>query len=219
MGMKLPFLPTCGGPSKTLSFRDITTEFDDMFATGDMEKSVESAIRGLRTERFFFNPGKTSSILEDAKPNKIDKGKEKGSVVPFKDSVSMMEMQSTDPFADFKKSMQEMLEADKGLKEWENLQDLLSLYLTVNDKISHGYIIGAFVDLFLVNLCSPLSSSSSVIGQEKSLFMESGSNSCSNNSHKSTESALSLTSSSASSSEVCSSTCSHCLSSSSLEDR
>ncbi|KAF5766702.1 putative transcription factor OFP family [Helianthus annuus] len=146
----------------------------------------------------------------------------------------MMEMQSTDPFADFKKSMQEMLEADKGLKEWENLQDLLSLYLTVNDKINHGYIIGAFVDLFLVNLCSPLSSSSStscstsssssssssVIGQEKSLLMESGSNSCSNNSHKMmmicgelTESALSFTSSSASSSGACSSTCSHCLSS------
>ncbi|KAJ0655902.1 putative transcription factor OFP family [Helianthus annuus] len=230
----LPFLPTCGSPSKTLSFRTTTGEFDDM------EPSVDDVIRGLSTDRFFFNPGTTSSILEEAKPKEKEKErekqkeKEKESVVALKESVSMMEMDSTDPFVDFKKSMQEMVEADEGLKEWENLQELLSLYLAVNDKTNHGYIIGAFVDLLLVNLGPPskpsLCSTSSSINatQEQSILLESGGNCCSNNnnnnnklmmmiSSESPESALSFTSSFASSSGTCSST-SHFLSSCSLED-
>ncbi|XP_076931904.1 transcription repressor OFP15-like [Bidens hawaiensis] len=222
MGRKLQFLPTCGSPSRTLSFKAATAsstaisfEFDDMLTTGSMTSSVESAIRELSSDRFFFNPGHTKSILEEAKPNK----KAKESVLPFKESVSMMEMQSTDPFVDFKKSMQEMVEADSGLKKWENLQKLLSLYLTVNDKVNHGYIIEAFVDLLFSDLGSPLSASSSCSSsascssssspsiQEKPLLMESGCNSknkmvCS----ESTESALSFTS--ASSSETCLSSCS-----------
>ncbi|XP_076944799.1 transcription repressor OFP15-like [Bidens hawaiensis] len=228
MGRNLPFLPTCGSPSKTLSFRTSTAEFDDMFATGDtVEPSVESVIRGLSTDRFFFNPGKTSSILEEAKPKEA----EKESVFPFKESVSMMEMESTDPFVDFKKSMQEMVDADEGLKEWENLQELLSWYLAVNDKANHGYIIGAFLDLLLANLGSPSKPSSSIKGHEQSLLIESGGSSCNNNntsnnsnnklttmiSRESPESALSFTSSFASSSGTCSST-SHFLSSCSLED-
>ncbi|KAI3798330.1 hypothetical protein L1987_33601 [Smallanthus sonchifolius] len=225
----LPFLPTCGSPSKTLSFRAptaTTSEFDDMFAT--VESPAEPVIRGLSSDRFFFNPGRTSSILEEAKPKEKKKEKEKEKILPFKESVSMMEMESTDPFVDFKKSMQEMVEADEGLKEWENLQELLSLYLAVNDKLNHGYIIGAFVDLLLVNLGSstkPSSccSSSSINGQEQSLLTASGTgNSNSNNkltmmNSESPESALSFTSSFASSSGTCSST-SHFLSSCSLED-
>ncbi|KAL7611687.1 transcription repressor OFP15 [Lactuca sativa] len=228
MGRKLPFLPTCGSPDKTLSFRATTTtitaaagDFVDMAATGETDSSIECVIRGLSSDRFFFKPGKTSSILEEAKPSE----KEKEKVLPFKESVSMMEMESTDPFVDFKKSMQEMVDADEGLKEWENLQELLSLYLALNEKINHGYIIRAFVDLMLVNLGassalpSSCSSSSSMNVQDQSLLMESGGN---NNkkmitSSESPESALSFTSSSASSSGTCS-TASHCLSSCSLEE-
>ncbi|KAD7478198.1 hypothetical protein R6Q59_007651 [Mikania micrantha] len=225
----LPFLPTCATPTKTLSFRASTAEFD---AGDDVESSVESVIRGLRSDRFFFNPGQTSSILEESKPCKEkEKEKEKESVLlPLKESVSMMEMESTDPFVDFKKSMQEMMEADEGYKQWDNLQELLSLYLSVNDKLNHGYIIGAFVDLLLVNLGSPSkpssSSSSTINGQKQSLSMESAATSSSNNNNKlnmmsSSESpeysGVSFTSSFASSSGVCSSG-SHFLSSCSLED-
>ncbi|CAH1436592.1 unnamed protein product [Lactuca virosa] len=227
MGRKLPFLPTCGSPDKTLSFRATTTitaaagDFVDMAATGETDSSIECVIRGLSSDRFFFKPEKTSSILEEAKPNE----KEKEKVLPFKESVSMMEMESTDPFVDFKKSMQEMVDADEGLKEWENLQELLSLYLALNEKINHGYIIRAFVDLMLVNLgassASPssCSSSSSMNVQDQSLLMESSGNNTKKmiTSSESPESALSFTSSSASSSGTCSST-SHCLSSCSLEE-
>ncbi|PWA40468.1 Ovate protein family, C-terminal [Artemisia annua] len=109
MGRKLPFLPTCGSPSKTLSFRAvmtasaITDDLDDKGMTQETESSIES-------------------------------------------------MESIDPYVDFKKSMQEMVEADEGLKQWDNLQELLSMYLSLNDKINHGYIIRAFVDILLVNL-------------------------------------------------------------------
>ncbi|KAI3747131.1 hypothetical protein L6452_09578 [Arctium lappa] len=231
MGRKLSFLPSCGSPNRTLSFRATTistSDLHDMAAIEEEEEedqsSIQSVIRGLSTDRFFFKPDKTSSILEEAKP------KEDG-VLAFKESsVSMMEIESTDPFIDFKKSMQEMVEADEGLKEWENLQELLSWYLAVNEKINHGYIIGAFVDLLLVNLGSSSASSSSSLssssssslmnGQDESLLMMgSGSN---NNkkmiiSSESPESAVSFTSSSAFSSGTCSST-SHCLSSCSLEE-
>ncbi|KVI08339.1 transcription repressor OFP15-like [Cynara cardunculus var. scolymus] len=231
MVRKLPFFPTCGSPSRTLSFRAaISDDLHDMAAISGEEEdqlsSIESVIRGLSSDRFFFKPEKTSSILEEAKPKEKEKEEEKGDgVLPLKESsVSMMEIESSDPFIDFKKSMQEMVEADEGLKEWENLQELLSWYLAVNEKINHGYIIGAFVDLVLVNLGSSSSSSSSCCssssmnGQDQSsLIMGSGSNNKNMISSESPESALSFTSSSASSSGTCSST-SHCLSSCSLEE-
>ncbi|XWS59414.1 hypothetical protein CRYUN_Cryun08bG0119900 [Craigia yunnanensis] len=99
---------------------------------------VETVIRGLRSERLFFEPGETSSILEEAKP---------GTELPFKESV-VLSMESQDPHVDFRKSMEEMVEAH-GLKEWEGLEELLCWYLRANDKSNQGYILGAFVDLLV----------------------------------------------------------------------
>ncbi|KAJ4837447.1 hypothetical protein Tsubulata_015295 [Turnera subulata] len=101
--------------------------------------SIEMVIRGLRSaDRLFFEPGETSSILEEAKAG----------VLPFKESVVLSSMDSQDPFVDFKKSMEEMVEAH-GLTDWEGLEDLLTCYLKVNGKSNHGYIIAAFVDLLV----------------------------------------------------------------------
>ncbi|XVF55815.1 hypothetical protein PTKIN_Ptkin06aG0067100 [Pterospermum kingtungense] len=99
---------------------------------------VETVIRGLRSERLFFEPGETSSILEELKP---------GTELPFKESV-VLSMESRDPYADFRKSMEEMVEAH-GLKDWEGLEQLLCWYLKANGKSNHGYILGAFVDLLV----------------------------------------------------------------------
>ena len=109
---------------------------------------------GVRSERLFFEPGKgkSSSILEEE-----EKEKEKGGVVgnddvhPFKESV-VLAMESEDPYVDFKKSMEEMVESH-GLKDWDCLEELLGWYLRVNGKKNHGFIVGAFVDL-LVGLAS-----------------------------------------------------------------
>lgn len=108
---------------------------------------LERMIRGLRSERLFFKPGETSSILEEAKED----------CFPFKDSM-VLSMESQDPHVDFRKSMEEMVEAH-GVKDWEGFEELLCWYLRVNGKSNHGYIIGAFVDL-LVGLAFASSSCS-----------------------------------------------------------
>lgn len=99
-----------------------------------------AVIRGVRSERLFFEPGDTSSILEEAKKAYND--------FPYKESAAIMAMESRDPFLDFRVSMEEMVEAH-GLKDWDCLEELLTCYLRVNGKSNHGYIVGAFVDLLI----------------------------------------------------------------------
>lgn len=99
-------------------------------------------ISGVRSDRLFFEPGATSSIVEEAK----------------EESVAMVVIDSMNPFVDFRVSMEEMVEAG-GVRD---LEELLEWYLRVNDESNHGCIVGAFLDLLLhQNLSSSSSSSSS----------------------------------------------------------
>ncbi|RDX94641.1 Transcription repressor OFP13, partial [Mucuna pruriens] len=161
------FMPSCGN-SKTLSFRggsddmfktvnsvffdpsestnetswfttssesaSISTESEDYYNCDG--ESLEMLVRGVRSERLFFEPGDTSSILEKAKTN---------SGFPFNESV-VLAMESEDPYEDFKRSMEEMVESH-GVRDWEGLEELLSCYLRVNGKNNHAFILAAFVDL------------------------------------------------------------------------
>ncbi|KAF5750564.1 putative Ovate family protein 13 [Tripterygium wilfordii] len=173
--MKLSFLskawPSCNQP-RTLSFREFktinsayvvdavdttttTTHDYSILSTNSLESpsfstlmsedsggdcSIERMIQGLRSERLFFEPGESNSILEESKSGGF----------PFKQSL-VMSMESEDPYVDFRKSMEEMVEAH-GVKDWEGLEELFCWYLRVNGKNNHGYIVGAFVDL-LVSIC------------------------------------------------------------------
>ncbi|KAF9597669.1 hypothetical protein IFM89_020549 [Coptis chinensis] len=130
--------------SESASFSTVS----DQDSTGE---SLEMVIRGMKSERLFFEPGATNSILEKSKDN--DNG------FLFKESV-VMAMESDDPYVDFRTSMEEMVEAH-GLKDWEYLEELLVWYLKVNGKKNHGFIVGAFVDLLVGLASSPSSSSSS----------------------------------------------------------
>ncbi|KAG7946340.1 hypothetical protein I3843_14G035700 [Carya illinoinensis] len=98
-------------------------------------ESLEMVVRSVRSERLFYEPGDTSSILEKAKDGGL----------PFKESV-VLAMESEDPYLDFRRSMEEMVECH-GLKDWECLEELLGWYLKMNGKKNHGFIVGAFVDL------------------------------------------------------------------------
>ncbi|XP_017700035.3 transcription repressor OFP13-like [Phoenix dactylifera] len=147
-----------------------SSEESASFSTASEESggvgSLESVIRGLRSDRLFFKPGDTSSILEEAKDGAF----------PFKESIALA-MESEDPYKDFRVSMEEMVVAH-GLKDWECLEELLLWYLRVNGKKTHGYIVGAFVDL-LVGLASPpSSSSSSSMSSQIKEVEEEGSESC-----------------------------------------
>ncbi|GLT50059.1 hypothetical protein SLA2020_235710 [Shorea laevis] len=120
--------------SETASF---STESEEL-----CDGELETVVRGLRSsERLFFEPGDTSSILEEAKTSGF----------PFKESM-VLAMESVDPYVDFRQSMEEMVETH-GLKDWECLKELLGWYLKVNGKKNHGFIVGAFVDVLVGLSC------------------------------------------------------------------
>ncbi|OAY84890.1 Transcription repressor OFP13 [Ananas comosus] len=150
-----------------------TAPSDDEYYDGE---SSESVIRGIKSsahvDRLFFEPpgADTGSILGDAAPKKAEgddddddsadgDGDGNGGAVPFKESV-VVAMESRDPHADFRESMEEMVRAH-ALKDWAGLEELLVWYLRVNGKSNHGFILGAFVDLLVALASSPSPSSSS----------------------------------------------------------
>ncbi|WOL03510.1 transcription repressor OFP15-like [Canna indica] len=117
---------------------------------GAAAAAEEAVIRGLRSERLFFEPGGATSrsILQG---------------VPFEGSVAVA-VESVDPYGDFRRSMQEMVMAHgsggSGAAAAAWLEEMLGWYLKVNGKKSHGIILLAFLDL-ISSLPSPSSPSSS----------------------------------------------------------
>ncbi|XVF41296.1 hypothetical protein PTKIN_Ptkin01aG0269200 [Pterospermum kingtungense] len=141
-GVETPESWFTNSSSESASF---STESDQGF---DGE-SLEMVVRRARSDRLFFEPGgDTSSILEEAKPGTF----------PFKESV-VLAMESDDPYVDFRRSMEEMVETH-GIKDWECLEELLGWYLKVNGKNNHGFIIGAFIDLLLAMTATSTTASS-----------------------------------------------------------
>ncbi|XP_031253118.1 transcription repressor OFP16-like [Pistacia vera] len=72
-----------------------------------------------------------------------------------KDSVAV-HTDSPDPYMDFRRSMQEMVQAGDLVDvkaNWDYLHELLLCYLALNPKSTHKFIISAFADL-LVSLMS-----------------------------------------------------------------
>ncbi|KAK6235244.1 hypothetical protein QUC31_018990 [Theobroma cacao] len=97
------------------------------------EELLEMDSKALRSDRLFFEPGNTNSILEAAR-------------FPFKDCVALA-LETGDPYMDFRISMEEIVEACE-LKDQEHLEELLAWYLKMNRKNNHGFIVGAFIDMF-----------------------------------------------------------------------
>ncbi|KAJ1394558.1 Ovate protein family, C-terminal [Sesbania bispinosa] len=88
--------------------------------------SIETVIRGLRSDRLFFEPDETSSILEA-----------KAGSLPFKDSV-VLSLESQDPFLDFRRSMEEMVTAHAEVHDDDVSTPSSSLLLEqVREEINH----------------------------------------------------------------------------------
>uniref|UniRef100_A0A7N0TLV9 Transcription repressor n=1 Tax=Kalanchoe fedtschenkoi TaxID=63787 RepID=A0A7N0TLV9_KALFE len=121
---------------------------------GDEDESrVPDLAMLYSSSRFFFSaPGTSSSIITDPSssvPYLL------GPVKVARNSVAVHTL-SANPHLDFKRSMQEMVEASRLVKKetaasWSFLHDMLLCYLALNHKTTHKYIIRAFADL-LVNL-------------------------------------------------------------------
>ncbi|RDX74978.1 Transcription repressor OFP13, partial [Mucuna pruriens] len=123
------------------------------------EECLETVVRGVRrSERLFFEPLSTSSILENKKRTRVGVG-----VIPIplnlKESVVVVGVESDDPYGDFRRSMEDVVET-YGVKDWKGLEELLGWYLRLNGKNNRGFIVLAFVDL-LITLALPTTSSDS----------------------------------------------------------
>ncbi|EOA28879.1 hypothetical protein CARUB_v10025124mg [Capsella rubella] len=152
--------PSCNQEPKTMSFRATITftnpihdqdeddelDFDD---PPEISESIEKVIKGLRSsERLIFeSKGETNSILEEA-TSKQEEDKE-----DEEEGFMLLSLDSHDPYTDFKRSMEEMVEANALHHDWKCLETLLLQFLKVNAKASHRYIFAAFVDL-LVSLAA-----------------------------------------------------------------
>lgn len=121
--------------------------FSGTESSEELDESVEMIIRGVRSDRLFFEPEDTSSILEVQEEEDDDENDD-----VFEENV-VLAMESQDPYVDFKKSMEEMVEMH-GMKDWESLEEMLEWYLKMNGKMNHGFIVGAFLDLLIeINFC------------------------------------------------------------------
>ncbi|KAI3418977.1 Transcription repressor (Ovate family protein), partial [Psidium guajava] len=73
--------------------------------------------------------------------------------VPLPEDCIAVLTHSTSPHEDFKRSMQEMVEArlqGHAKVDWEFMEELLFCYLNLNEKKSYKYILSAFVDLMVI---------------------------------------------------------------------
>ncbi|XP_059644548.1 transcription repressor OFP14-like [Cornus florida] len=116
------------------------------------------------THRFFVESGSSSSLImsedmvgsssttntslnDSTRPSDVVK-EEMGP-----EDFIMVLTYSKNPYDDFRRSMQEMIEArlqHNGRADWGFMEELLFCYLNLNDKKSHKYILSAYVDMIVI---------------------------------------------------------------------
>ncbi|KAL6516083.1 hypothetical protein OROGR_019388 [Orobanche gracilis] len=113
----------------------------------------------VASQRFFFSsPGRSNSIIDSSSSRASTSSSSSLSAQPNQkesDTVSCgggiaVPRYSPDPFADFRRSMQEMVEARAAhdvRENWDYLHELLRCYLSLNPKSTHKFIVEAFSDL------------------------------------------------------------------------
>lgn len=69
-----------------------------------------------------------------------------------RESVAVVK-RSEDPYADFKRSMVEMI-VEKEMYGEDELEQLLQCFLSLNSRAHHGVIVRAFSDIWEVLFCS-----------------------------------------------------------------
>ncbi|KAI0531090.1 hypothetical protein KFK09_000642 [Dendrobium nobile] len=130
-------------------------KLNSLMEEDEEEEEEEIVMRGLSSDRLFFESGGTSSLLVETEGK--DACRE---TTPAFDCGVAVAVDSTDPLGDFRVSMEEMVEAHGVLIDWAWMQEMLGWFLRANGKGNHGFIISAFLDL-VVSLASSSSFSSS----------------------------------------------------------
>lgn len=123
---------------------------DDFSDVNTADYSAPDLTTILASERFFFSsPGHSNSIFDSPETPSTD------TTTLISGGVAV-QTDSPDPFADFRQSMQEMVEAHEST-DWDFLHNLLLSYLNLNPKHTHKYIVRAFSDLIVFLVSSPSS--------------------------------------------------------------
>ncbi|XAR61193.1 hypothetical protein NMG60_11034826 [Bertholletia excelsa] len=130
-------LPSSSGSSESGSGSDVGDNTPD-FATA------------VASQRFFFSsPGHSNSIIDSSSSPPSPADPQQDSLVSGGVAVPTY---SPDPYQDFRRSMQEMVEARDLVDvraNWDYLHELLACYLALNPKSTHKFIVGAFADLLV----------------------------------------------------------------------
>ncbi|PON80057.1 Ovate protein family, C-terminal [Parasponia andersonii] len=142
---------------------------DDFRDIPEIPSSAPDFAAVFASRRFFFSsPGMSNSIIEStpdhnhhnhqAKPPPPIAGK---GITPAAKRAGGVEVPkySVDPYVDFRRSMQEMMEARDvnvdGRTDLEYLHELLLCFLALNPKDTHKFIISAFTDIVVTLLSTP----------------------------------------------------------------
>ncbi|KAI9110244.1 hypothetical protein K1719_018686 [Acacia pycnantha] len=147
-----------------------------LFESPRLDLALPPDLRG--SNRFFVTPGLSGSLVEDASrlsltttggdedeagsssssttslndyPNvSSDNHRESQAVEALPQDFIAVLMYSPTPYDDFRRSMQEMVEArltNEERVDWDFMEELLFYYLNLNEKKSHKFILSAFVDV------------------------------------------------------------------------
>lgn len=154
--------PTSPTPTTTTT-TDVYVE--DFFSSSESDDENTTATTPdfatvFASQRFFFSsPGRSNSIIDSsslssqASTSSSSPGKptEPDSIMGGSIAVPTC---SPDPFMDFRRSMQEMVEAHHDLIDdvranRDYLHELLMCYLSLNPKSTHKFIFRAFADLLV----------------------------------------------------------------------
>ncbi|KAA8543255.1 hypothetical protein F0562_021250 [Nyssa sinensis] len=141
---------TFDSTSKSLSHSSNLSSSDS-----DTETTTPDFSTVFASHRFFFSsPGRSNSIIKSSPPSSSSspsQGKMPESDTLVGGSIAIPTY-SPDPYNDFRRSMQEMVEARDLIDvraNWDYLHELLLCYLALNPKSTHKFIIRAFADLLV----------------------------------------------------------------------
>ncbi|XP_027096633.1 transcription repressor OFP12-like [Coffea eugenioides] len=158
-----------------------TTSDDDLSSSESYTTSSTPDFSTVFASQRFFcsSPGRSNSIIDSSSSLSSTSSSSPGiptepdSVVGGSIAVATY---SPDPFMDFRRSMQEMVEAHDLIDvaaNWDYLHELLTCYLSLNPKRTHKFIVGAFADL-LVSLITSSSPDDERCRCTKSKFSDDG---------------------------------------------
>ncbi|KAK3040572.1 hypothetical protein RJ639_029018 [Escallonia herrerae] len=129
--------------SFTSSAADDTSSSSSSSCDTDNHRSPPDLAAAIASHRFFSSsPGPSNSIFDspDSPPP------------PLPNGGVAVHTYSPDPYSDFRRSMQEMVEArdlTDVKADWDFLHELLLCYLRLNPKHAHKFILRAFADLLV----------------------------------------------------------------------